>query len=140
MVQRYESGESEVTVGKALKLHRLLGPSVFDKINIFDYSKELIHGGKSDVSKKYSELGFDALETKNVPFDIVAKKGKELIFTEIGDKTRSELNSLSKLVDADSLVIFKEKKPKGIPAVTKKEFMEFEKARELIKFLKEFEK
>ena len=50
-----------------------------------------------------------------------------------------ELDSLSKLVDADKLVIFKKKRPKKIPALTKKEFMEFEKAKELVKFLKEFE-
>jgi hypothetical protein len=43
------------------------------------------------------------------------------------------------LLDAERLTIYKKKKPKDIPALTKKEFMEFEKASELIKFLKEFE-
>ena len=42
------------------------------------------------------------------------------------------------MIDADELVIFKKKKPKNIAAVTKEEFLEFEKADELIKFLKEF--
>ena len=38
----------------------------------------------------------------------------------------------------DNLVIFNKKKPKDVPAITKKEFLEFEKANQLIKFLKEF--
>ena len=62
----------------------------------------------------------------------------ELILTEVGDKARPDFSSLSKLLDADNLVIFKDKRPKNIPAVTKEEFLEFEKANQLIKFLKEF--
>ncbi len=139
MVQKYESGESEISVNKALRIYKIFGHNVFDKINIFDHSKELIQGIKGDISKKYSSLGFDALEAHKVPFDIIAKKENELILTRVGDKPRPELDSLSKLVDADKLVIFKKKKPKDIPAITKKEFMDFEKAKELIKFLKEFE-
>ena len=138
MIQKYESGESEVSVNKALRLYKLFGHSVFDKIDVFGHDKELIQG-KSDFSKKYSKLGFNALEAHKVPFDIIAKKENELILTKIGDKPMPELDSLSKLVDADKLVIFKKKRPKKIPALTKKEFMEFEKAKELVKFLKEFE-
>ncbi len=139
MVQKYETGESEVSVNKALRLYKVLGHSVFEKINIFKHGGEVMHKGKSDVSKKYYDLGFNAFETHKVPFDIIAKREKELILTRVGDKERPELDSLSKLVDADKLVIFDKKKPKQIPALTKKEFMDFEKARELIKFLKEFE-
>src|SRR3989338_156729 len=139
MVQKYELGESEVGINKALRLYRIFGHCVFEKINVFRHSTELVQGGKSDVSKKYSELGFNALEAHKVPFDIIARKEKELILTRVGDGARPELDSLSKLVDADKLVIFDKKKPKDIPSLTKKEFMDFEKARELVKFLKEFE-
>ncbi len=139
MIQKYESGESEVSVNKALRLYKIFGHNVFEKIDVFGHDKELIHEGKGELSKKYSKLGFDALEANKVPFDIIAKREKELILTKVGDTPRPELDSLSKLVDADKLVIFKKKKPKDVPALTKKEFMEFEKARELIKFLKEFE-
>lgn len=139
MIQKYESGESEVTVNKALRLYKIFGHSVFDKIDVFGHDKELVQEGKSDVSKKYGKLGFNSLEAHKVPFDIIARKENELILTLVGDKPRPELDSLSKLVDADKLVIFKEKRPKKIPALTKKEFMEFEKAKELVKFLKEFE-
>ncbi|MBU1005507.1 MAG: helix-turn-helix domain-containing protein [Nanoarchaeota archaeon] len=139
MVQKYEIGESEVGINKALRLYKIFGHSVFEKINIFSHSSELVHKGKSDISKKYSELGFNSLEAHKVPFDIISRKEKELILTRVGDGARSELDSLSKLVDADKLVIFDKKKPKDIPSLTKKEFMDFEKARELIKFLKEFE-
>jgi len=139
MIQKYESGESEVSVNKALRLYRIFGHSVFDKINIFETPFKEKLETKSDVGKKYFKLGFEAIDTKKVPFDVIAKKEKELILTQVGDKPKPGLDSLSKLVDADRLTIYKKKRPKHIPALTKKEFMEFEKARELIKFLKEFE-
>ncbi|MEA2037939.1 MAG: helix-turn-helix domain-containing protein [Nanoarchaeota archaeon] len=139
MIQKYESGESEVSVNKALRIYQVFGHNVFDKINVFEHSHQLIQDIKGDISKKYSSLGFSASEAHKAPFDVMAKKEKELILTRVGDKPRPELDSLSKLVDADKLVIFKNKKPKDLPSITKKEFMEFEKARELIKFLKEFE-
>jgi len=140
MVQKYESGQSEVTVNKALRIYDIFGHKVFNKIDVFSEVKGQTQDKKSDITKKYSDLGFRASETKKVPFDVVAKKEKEIILTEIGDKTRPELKSLSRLIDADRLAIFNKKKPKDMPALTKEEFLEFEKAKELIKFLKEFEK
>ena len=139
MIQRYESGEAEITVNKALRIYDIFGHSVFDKINIFKTPNEGNQEAKSDISRKYSDLGFKAIETKKVPFDIMAKKEKEIILTEVGDKSNPQLKSLSRLIDAERLAIFKDKKPKDMPALTKKEFLEFEKAKELIKFLKEFE-
>ncbi len=138
MVDKYEKGDSEITINKAMKIHNIFGKDVFNEINIFS-GKDLIESKyKSDFSKKYIDLGFNAADTKKSPFDIIAKKDKELILTEVGDKSRPDFSSVSKLLDADNLVIFKKKKPKNIPAVTKKEFLEFEEANELIKFLKEF--
>ena len=84
------------------------------------------------------DLGFDATETKKTPFDIISKKDKEIILTEVSDKVNPQMQSLSKLLDADNLVIFNKKKPKNVPSMTKKEFMEFDEANELVKFLKEF--
>ncbi|MBW2975793.1 helix-turn-helix domain-containing protein [Candidatus Woesearchaeota archaeon] len=144
MVQRYEKGQADVTVNKALKIYDIFGHSVFDKINVFERQSELRHierhpAASGDVVRKYSDLGFEAVDTKKVPFDVIAKKKDELILTKVGDKPGPGLDSLSKLVDADRLTIYRKKKPKEIPALTKKEFMEFEKASELIKFLKEFE-
>jgi putative transcriptional regulator len=139
MIQKYEKGEADVTLNKALKIYDVFGHKVFDKIDIFETPLKTDQEIKSVIGKKYSKLGFDAIDTKKAPFDIIAKKEKELILTRVGDKPKPELDSLSKLVDADKLVIFNKKKPKEIPALTKKEFMEFEKSKELIKFLKEFE-
>ena len=143
MVQNYEKGEAEITVNKALRLYDILGHSVFDKIDVFGSrsQKPAIEASKGDIARKYGDLGFDAAETRKAPFDIIARKDKEIILTEIGDKTPPQLKPLSKLIDADKLVIFKKKKPKekDIPSLTKKEFLEFDKAKELIKFLKEFE-
>lgn len=139
MIQRYEKGEADVTVTKASKLYDIFGGGVFERINIFQSRKEAKYEPKSDIAKKYSDLGFEALETKKVPFDVLAKKEKDIVLTDIGDKTKPGFKPLSKLIDAESLVIFKKKRPKDIAAMTKEEFLEYEKAKELIKFLKEFE-
>jgi len=136
MIQKYETEISGITLSKAFKLYDIFGDRIFNKINIFSEIKDL---GEplSLYSKKYSSLGFDASDTKKAPFDIIAKKDSEVILTELRDKPKSA--SLSKLLDADNLIIYKRKKPKDIPALKKKEFLEFESANELIKFLKEFQ-
>jgi putative transcriptional regulator len=138
MITKYENEDSEITINKAMKIYDIFGENVFRRIDIFSRKESFEEGSVSDLSRKYVELGFEATDTNKVPFDIIAKKDKELILTEVGDKTNPEFTSLSRLLDADNLVIFKKKKPKDIPAVTKEEFMDFEKANELIKFLKGF--
>ena len=137
MIQKYEGG-ANITISKAFKLYDIFGHSVFDKVDVFSVSNLREHDSGSDVTKKYSDLGFEAVKTKKVPFDVIAKKGDEIILTEVGDKANPQIKSLSKLIDADNLVIFKKNKPKGLPSMTKKEFLDFEKANELIKFLKEY--
>jgi len=138
MVMKYENENSEVTINKAIKIYNLLGEHVFNVRNIFTQREHPQSKFETEVSKKYVELGFDATETKKTPFDIIAKKDEELILTEVSDKVNPQMQSLSKLVDADNLVIFNKKKPKDIPSMTKKEFMDFERANELVRFLKEF--
>ena len=138
MIDKYEKGDSEITVNKAMKIYNIFGSNVFNEVNIFSGKNKIESKFKSDFSKKYIDLGFEASDAKKSPFDIIARKDNELILTEVGDKTRPDFSSLSKLLDADNLVIFKKKKPKDVPAVTKEEFLEFEKANQLIKFLKEF--
>ncbi len=139
MIVRYEAGNQEITLKKAFKLYDLFGGDVFNKINLFDSSLTPETNVKTDITKKYTQLGFDASDVKKAPFNVIAKKEKEIILTEVGDKTNPDLHPLSKLIEAHDLVIFRKKKPKHIPSMTKKEFLEFEKAQELIKFLKEFE-
>lgn len=134
----YESRDSEVTVNTALKIHRIFGDNVFDEINIFETKASMPNKCTTDIANKYVNLGFEATDTKKTPFSVIAKKGREIILTEVGDKVNPEAKSLSKLIDADNLVIFYKKKPKDLPSITKKEFFEFEEAGELIKFLKEF--
>jgi len=138
MIIRYENEDSEITINKAMKIYNLFGGGVFNEINIFSSNNAMESRDKSDYSKKYINLGFKARDTKKTPFDIIARKDNELILTEIGDKARPDFPSLSKLLDADNLIIFRKKKPKDIPSMTKKEFLEFEKANQLIRFLKEF--
>ena len=138
MVMKYESKNCEVTINKAMKIYDLFGDRVFNEINIFMQREHIESKLETEVSRKYIELGFDATETKKTPFDIIAKKGDEIILTEVSDNVNPQMQSLSKLVDADNLVIFNKKRPKDIPSMTKEEFMGFEKANELVKFLKEF--
>jgi len=138
MIDKYEKGDSDVTITKAMRIYDIFGHHVFNELNIFSKKNKIESNYKSAFSKKYIDLGFEAADTNRSPFDIIARKGDELILTEVGDKARPDFSSLSKLLDADNLVIFKKKKPKDVPAVTKEEFLEFEKANQLIKFLKEF--
>ena len=137
MMSKYESGNSEASLKNANALYRLFGGSIFRKIDIFSPQGK-VADSLSEIPKKYNELGFESTETKKAPFDIIAKKGKEIILTEVSDKVNPQMQPLSKLLDADNLVIFRKKKPKNIPSMTKKEFMEFDEANELVKFLKEF--
>lgn len=152
-ITKYENGNSEVTINNAMKIYALFGYHVFNEINIFskcgrESCKLEPDSGRRDaalrplshstVSRKYIELGFDAAETKKTPFDIIAKKGDGIILTEVSDNVNPQMQSFSKLLEADNLVIFRKKKPKNIPSITKEGFMDFEKANELIKFLKEF--
>lgn len=138
MIIKYENENSEITINRAKKLYDIFGHQVFNEVNVFS-QQNLPHGKfETAVSKKYIELGFDAAETKKTPFDIIAKKGSEIILTEVSDKVNPQMQSLSKLLEADNLVIFRKKKPKNIPSMTKKEFMEFVEANELVKFLKEY--
>jgi predicted transcriptional regulator len=138
MMMKYENENSEITIHKAKKLYDIFGHQVFAHVEVFSRSKVPKSKFESVVSKKYVELGFDATETKKTPFDIIAKKDREIILTKVSDKVDPQMQSLSKLLDADNLVIFKKKKPRNIPSMTKKEFMDFDEANELVKFLKEF--
>ncbi len=101
-------------------------------------TRSMLQRGVLDISIKYGELGFQTTETKKVPFDVIAKMENEIILTGIGDEANPQLKSLTQLLDADNLVIFSKKRPREMPALTKKEFLEFESAHELIKFLREF--
>ena len=138
MITRYENEDSEITINKAIKIYDIFGKQIFNEIDIFSPKERIEEGNISELSRKYIDLGFEATDTNKVPFDIIARKENELILTEVGDKVNPNIDSLSRLLDADNLVIFKKKKPKDIPAVTKQEFMDFEKANELIKFLRGF--
>jgi len=138
MIRKYENEGAEITLRKAEKVYDLFGDKVFRKINVLETKENIISIPKTIFGKKYTQLGFYASEIKKCPFDIIARKDRDLILTDIGDKPHKGFVSTSKLLDASNLVIFKKKRPKDMPALTKKEFLEFDKANELIKFLKEF--
>lgn len=164
-VEKYETKNSQLTLTNAVKAFNALGNAIFEKVDIF--SAELPekrnaalhvqtdpHYGKnsnaSEISDKYSSLGFKAAETHKAPFDVVAKLDNEIILTELGAKKgnniTAQLQSISRIVGADNLIIYNKKKPalfkeemrQDIPMIKKDEFLEFEKAKELIKFLRVF--
>ena len=136
MISKYEQEISEISLKRALKLYELLG-DVFKPVDLFS-KREIIETHFSDISRKYHNLGFESLETTKSPFDVIARREKEIILTNVGDKVEKDLVSFAKLIDSENLIIFERKKPRDIPSITKEEFLEFEKAQELIKFLKEF--
>ncbi len=139
MMAKYEAGSS-MTLGNAQKMYDILGHHVFEKIDIFSRRSMERHNLESPITRKYSELGFEASETRKVPFNVIARKNDELILTEVGDRANPHAASLSRIIDAENLVIYHNKRPRerDIPAMTREEFMEFEKSGELIRFIKEF--
>lgn len=138
MVVKYENGNSEITLSNAKKLYGIFGEDIFNRVNVMSPGKILENNSVSPYSRQYQKLGFTASDLSKVPFDIIAKKGNEIILTEVSDKANPNLESITRLLDADSLVIFKKKKPRDLPAMTRQEFMEFVEASDLIKFVKEF--
>ncbi|MFC1755509.1 hypothetical protein ACFL96_19315 [Thermoproteota archaeon] len=139
MITKYESG-SQITVQKAEKIYDLFGHSVFDKVDMFSHSYLPLGDTGTSITRKYTELGFDAAEARKVPFNVIATKDNEIILTEVGDRPNPNTVSLSRLLDADNLLIFNKRQPreKEIPTIARKEFMEFDESEELIKFLREF--
>ncbi|MBI4439402.1 helix-turn-helix domain-containing protein [Candidatus Woesearchaeota archaeon] len=137
MASKYEEGVKEVTISRAFRIYDLLGGSVFKRIDVLHPRELSVSTGDSDYSRKYNELGFNATDTKNAPFDVIARKGNDVILTELGDKMKPGFESISKLMDAGRLVIFRKKKPKNIPSMKKEEFLEIQKAKELIKIIRE---
>ena len=139
MITNYENCNSDIVLQKALKLYDLFGTDVFNQIDIFSEMDKILYSCVSDVGKKYSQLGFNAVETKRSVFDIIAKKEKELILTAVGDSFNKEMSSLSRLLAAESLIIFERKKPRAeVPKIAKEEFLELENEKELIRVVKEF--
>lgn len=141
MIQRYESANAEITMIKAAKMRSIFGNDIFKRVTIFSRQGSTPDEQDQDrnpITEKYRGLGFHATQTRKSPFDVIAKKGKEVILTDVGDKVDPNITPISRLLGADNLVIFRKKKPKHIPAVTQGEFMEFREAEELVKFLREF--
>lgn len=136
MLSSYEK-DSNISFDRASKFYEIFGPGIFKSIGILSQSVEEDIRRLSKYSMKYEELGFIARDTRKVPFDIVAKKDKDLILTKLGDKINKDTFSMSNLLEADDLVIFDHKKPKDIPSISKKDFLELEEAEELIKIVKE---
>ncbi|MBI2659599.1 helix-turn-helix domain-containing protein [Candidatus Woesearchaeota archaeon] len=73
MIIKYENENSEITINRAMKLYDLLGHDVFNEVNVFMNSMQLRSKFETEVSKKYVELGFEAMETRKTPFDIIVK-------------------------------------------------------------------
>jgi predicted transcriptional regulator len=139
MLVKYEQDNAEVSVHRAIKMMNMVGEHSFKSRDIFS---TVIHHPTEltlDISTKYDHLGFNVTETKKVPFDIVAKKDKILILTKIGDNISNDLNNISHAMGVNDLAIVEKKKPDYMPALTKEEFLDMERARTLIKFVREYQ-
>ncbi len=137
MIIKYENESSAVLLKTALRLYDIFGGEIFDRVDVFSSQGTLIADNSSYITKKYAELGFESASAKRAPFSVIARKGDELILTGV-EKANPQAKSLAMLVDADNLVIFRKERPKDIPALTKKEFLGFDEAEELVRFIKEF--
>ncbi len=138
MILKYESGQSDISILKAHSLHKIFGESVFARIPLFKEQARHHHVTTSKVAGKFEILGFDADDTKNAPFDVIAKKDQDIILTNLSDSINVHLQPLQKLIEAHRLTIYKKQKPRNEPALSEKEFLEYESAKELVKFIKEF--
>jgi putative transcriptional regulator len=140
MVYDYEKRDSYITVQKAMRFYKLFGKKVFKPVTLeihknFDFNSEL----KSVYSKKYQNLGFEAFDVKT-DFDIIAKKDKDIILTEVGDKRKLRSPTISSIFGYFNFVIFKKKKPRSIPSMHEKEFLNLETSEELMNIVKSFER
>jgi len=122
---------------RIIKIYETFG-NIFSDLNPFDKKYEIKENISNEFGEKYSKLGFKVSDFSKAPFNIAAKKSDEIILTKVGDNFNERLVELAELLDVDDLVIFTKKKPKDVPALKKDEFLEIEKARELIKIIKEF--
>ena len=140
MLLRYENEDAEISLQRAVKMYQTLGNQVFKRIELFTTRNYHSPQSSSEIYSKYENLGFKATETRKVPFDIIASKENTLILTSVGDKVNKDLNNISHTIGASDLAIFTRKKPQNIPAISREEFLEFEKASYLIKFIQEYQK
>ncbi len=139
MIRRYESNDAMISAKTAETLFDIFGEKVFRRIRVFEQHAHPHPDPKSAVGKKYEKLGFDTVETKRAPFDFVARKEGEVIVSDMSDKTNPQLQAIARLLGTAQLTIFEKTKPKKTPALAKKEFLDFDDADELIKFIREFE-
>lgn len=137
---KYENSESEILVNNAIKLYNIFGDRIFNSRNIFKSKNDLENTiPSSGISKKYCSLGFNVLETTKTPFDIVARRNNDLILTSVGDNINKNFCYLIDLLDVNNLQIYKKYKPKyDLPSIAEEEFLEFEKPKEIFKFIQEF--
>lgn len=138
MVVKYENEDAEISLQHAVKMHNTIGRHIFKKIEILSTTAATPAHPSSDIGAKYEDLGFIVRETRNVPFDVVAKRDHATILTKVGDTIPSDLGNISAFIGAHDLAIFRKKKPRNIPALTKEEFLKFDEADELIRFVQEF--
>ena len=136
MVYKYEKQVSQVTPNKALSLYDLFGPNIFKTINL-QIERPNLNLKESVFARKYKELGFDAFDTSNMPFNIIAKYDEDIVLTEV-NSTKPKTRLISKLLNVNSLFIFKKKVPDSVPAISKEDFLSLKKAKDLLDFLKGF--
>jgi len=74
MISKYENEDSEVTINKAMKIYDIFGHEVFNQVDIFSKIEKINLTTKTEFSKKYVNLGFNATDIKKAPFDVIAKK------------------------------------------------------------------
>jgi len=79
-VYMYEQEGSMVSLNVAVKLMEIFSEEIFKPIDILDYEEERKqplggrHGSRSKTAHRIRELGYEVVETRHVPLDILAAR------------------------------------------------------------------
>jgi len=138
-LHRYEHGKVSATQENYDILEKLIGAEIKKPFSI---EADLVEKRRE---KKFSSLGFDAVEMKAAPFEILAKKEEKILVGKEADartiKKRSVVyRQIAPLFESFSLFILKkyrEKDVAGIPVINEAELKEIGNARELLKIIRE---
>ena len=138
---RYEHEKISASEENAGELERLLGEALRKDINPFSLEKAEAINEKTLLSI----LGFETINIKAAPFDLLAKKKEVVVAGGEADRRtiikRARLyTKISNLLNSYSCFILKKSVRdaiEGIPVVRDEELKEIKKAREFIKLIKE---
>ncbi|MEM2109184.1 MAG: transcriptional regulator [Candidatus Odinarchaeota archaeon] len=155
-VYEYERGSMDTTLETASKLEDALGLPLALPIDIInweigelpEFKKIFKNEFQIMVERILSRLGLHTFHVQTAPFDILASYEIFKLLTSLSDSSSRQnqqtiqiLNSLSKLLDSNFIIVVDENKESesvnGAPIISSDELKKFRKARDLLKRIEE---